>query len=50
MRKGIIALYDITGIQNYVYGSNKLKDNIGASNLVEKCFDCFFCKCYKEVL
>jgi hypothetical protein len=52
MRKGIIALYDITGIQNYVYGSNKLKDNIGASNLVEKCFDCFFVnsikKFYKE--
>ncbi len=52
MRKGIIALYDITGIQNYVYGSNKLKDNIGASNLVEKCFDCFFInsikKFYKE--
>ncbi len=52
MRKGIIALYDVTGIQNYVYGSNKLKDNIGASNLVEKCFDCFFVnsikKFYKE--
>ena len=32
--KRIYAVYDITGIQSYVFGSNKLKENAGASKLV----------------
>ena len=49
LRSGIIALYDITGIQDYVYSSNKLKENIGASNLIEKCFDNFFIESIKKL-
>lgn len=36
---GLIALYDILEIQNYVYSSSKLKDNIGAATIVERCLD-----------
>lgn len=50
LRSGIIALYDITGIQDYVYNSNKLKENIGASNLIEKCFDNFFIDSIKNYM
>lgn len=32
----ILALYDIMGIQQYIYKTNKLKDIIGGSMLVEK--------------
>ncbi len=30
-----MTILDITGIQAYIFGSNKLRDNIGASQLVE---------------
>lgn len=46
MSRGILALYDTTEIQKYVYSSSKLKDNIGASELVDKCFSTFL----KEVI
>ena len=49
MREGILALYDTTEIQKYVYSSNKLKDNIGASELVDKCFKEFLVETIKEV-
>ena len=35
---GIFALYDIMSIQKYIYSSNRLRDNQGASELVGRCF------------
>ena len=49
MNRGYLALYDTTEIQKYVYGSSKLKDNIGASNLVERCFSEFLISCIKAL-
>lgn len=31
----VLAMYDVRGIQNYIYHTSKLKDAIGASQLVE---------------
>ena len=31
----LLAMYDVRGIQNYIFKTNKIKDIIGASNLVE---------------
>lgn len=36
MKKMTIAAVDTTGIQNYIYGSNLLKHNVGASELVRR--------------
>lgn len=44
----ILAIYDITNIQNYIYESNRLRDNIGASNLVEKCLEVFLINVIKK--
>lgn len=35
------VLLDVTGIQGYVFGSNKLKENLGASFLVENVYEGF---------
>ena len=35
----ILALYDITGIQNYIFATNKLKDIIGASCIIKDVLD-----------
>ncbi len=35
---GIVALYDTVSIQSFIYNSNRLRDNRGASLLVEDCF------------
>jgi len=32
-------LFDTMSIQQYVFGSNKLKDNLGASYIVEHIYD-----------
>ena len=34
-------LFDTMSIQQYVFGSNKLKDNLGASYIVEHIYDYF---------
>lgn len=39
MSPQVMALYDVTGIQRYIYNSNKLKDIIGASELVRWALD-----------
>lgn len=35
----VLALYDITGIQDFIYASSRLKENIGASRLVGMLLD-----------
>lgn len=37
--KSILALYDISGIQKYIFSTNQLKDIIGASELVRSIFE-----------
>lgn len=36
MSKHTLTLLDATGIQEYIFGSNQLAQNIGASELVER--------------
>ena len=35
----ILGLYDILSIQKYVYSSSRLRDNIGAAIIVDKCLN-----------
>jgi len=35
---GVLAVYDTVGIQNYIFSSNKLAENVGASKLVADIF------------
>lgn len=35
----ILGMYDVSGIQNFIFSSPKLKENIGASLLVQKIFE-----------
>jgi hypothetical protein len=35
MSQYIATVIDTTGIQKYIFGSNRLKENIGASHLVK---------------
>ena len=36
MAELILTLIDTTGIQDFIFGSNRLRENIGASELVEQ--------------
>lgn len=36
MPKYTLTILDTTGIQNYIFGSNRLKENVGASELVKR--------------
>jgi hypothetical protein len=38
----ILALYDIAGIQDFIFSSNKLKENVGASIIVQQVLEDFF--------
>lgn len=35
-RKKLLAIYDVSGIQDYVFASSKLRENVGASRIVGK--------------
>lgn len=35
LSKSVLAMYDVRGIQSYIFSTNKVRDIIGASNLVE---------------
>jgi len=39
MRKFTVTVLDTTGIQPYIFGSNRLRENIGASYLVSQATD-----------
>jgi hypothetical protein len=39
MRKFTVTVLDTTGIQPYIFGSNRLRENIGASHLVSQATD-----------
>lgn len=43
-----LALYDVTGIQNFIFSSKKMKENIGASLIVEKVFEDFLRRALRE--
>ena len=34
-QKTVLAMYDVRGIQNYIFSTNRIRDIIGASELVE---------------
>ena len=34
-KKSFLAMYDVRGIQNYIFKTNKMQEIIGASRLVE---------------
>jgi hypothetical protein len=36
MLKYTLTILDTTGIQNYIFGSNRLKENVGASEMVKR--------------
>jgi hypothetical protein len=38
-KKYSLSLYDVRGIQEFIFSSSKLKENIGASILVAKVLD-----------
>ena len=37
----ILTVYDIMGIQNFIFSSKELKDNIGASKIVKNTLDIY---------
>jgi len=44
MTKQILTVVNVTGIQPYIFGSNKLRENIGASELVEQATTDWVCQ------
>jgi hypothetical protein len=49
MVNNVAVLYDVTGIQDYIFSSVKLKENIGASIAVQKVLDTFLKDSIKSV-
>ncbi|GAB4180028.1 MAG: hypothetical protein Fur005_42490 [Roseiflexaceae bacterium] len=39
MTESVLSVVDVTGIQNYIFGSNRLREQIGASFLVKQATD-----------
>ena len=37
-------LFDVQSIQKYIFANNKLKDNVGASFIVDRLFEDVLCK------
>jgi hypothetical protein len=46
----VVTLLDSTGIQNYIFGSNRLRENIGASELVRRATSTFVEKALQEAI
>lgn len=45
-----MSLFDVTGIQHYIFQSNRLKENIGASTLVEMALSTYLKEAMQDVL
>ncbi|MFN8672934.1 MAG: hypothetical protein U0457_12740 [Candidatus Sericytochromatia bacterium] len=51
MNNNVFAvLLDITSIQKYIFESNKLKDNLGASYLIQEIYNSFLKDSYKKTM
>ncbi|MEJ2248892.1 MAG: hypothetical protein P8Y97_04440 [Candidatus Lokiarchaeota archaeon] len=48
IKKKVLTLYDIRGIQKFIFNTNKLKENIGASFLVQSVLNKYFGNKYFE--
>lgn len=48
--KKVLAMYDVRGIQSYIFKTNKVKDIIGASILVEGIIEKAFCFAAEKLL
>ena len=46
---GILAVYDTTGIQSFIFATNKLRENVGASILIRKVLVDYLEETLKEV-
>lgn len=46
---GILALYDTISIQSFIYSSNRLRDNQGASHLIEQCFSVYLIRAIENL-
>ncbi|MDR1321967.1 MAG: hypothetical protein LBK56_11165 [Gracilibacteraceae bacterium] len=46
---GILAVYDTTSIQNYIFSSNQLAENVGGSKLVADIFHNVFSKVLRKI-
>jgi hypothetical protein len=46
---GCLSIFDITGIQHYLFRSSKLKENLGASILVTRALNALLTKAIKDV-
>lgn len=44
-----LSFYDLTGIQPYIFGSNQLQENLGASYLVKQALEVWLAKAASEV-
>ncbi len=45
-----IAMYDITGIQEFIFASGKVKENVGASLIVQNAFETYLNEAIKETV
>ena len=43
----VLAMYDFAAKQNFIYKTNKIKEIVGASQLIKEAFDDFYCKLNK---
>jgi hypothetical protein len=48
--KPVLAFYDIIGIQQFIFSSNRLREILGASSIVAKIFDVYLIESAKKVI
>lgn len=49
MNDAVLAIADVTGIQSYVFGSNRLRDHVGGSELVAQATGAWAAKALQEL-
>lgn len=47
--EAVLGIFDVTGIQNFIFNSNKLKENIGGSIIVKKTLSDYLIEALKKV-